>query len=679
MKVLKWLGSTIVILLAVIYIAAFTSLGNGIVAPIIEKKINEATQLNTKLETFVLRINNLDIVLALDPENQVEVKGNFSLFSQTLDISYNVALSKLSNLEKLAQIKLNGGFFTQGRVFGNLDFITVDGKSDVATSNTTYHVELEEFNPTSIIAKVQELDLDSLLFMIGQKKYASAKIDLDLNFKNIKPHQLDGDIKLITTKGLINTSVMKKDFGVTIPKTSFGMNVDAQLRGDEIIYNYLLDSNLAKIVSKGTVLPEPLQLDTIYSVNVQELGVFKPITNAELRGALNVNGTVKGSADKLVLQGKSDIASSNTTFEAILKQFQPSSVEASIKHLKLQKLLYMVYQPHYADATFNLDAKLTSLDPKNLQGKVSTAIKDGIVDSKYITKAYEFESPMPKTTFNGTTNTVLKGTLVDTQVDMNSNLADFNIKSAKFDLHDASIKSDYRAKLHNLDKLYFVTAQHMKGSITAEGDLSVGKDLDFTMQSQVAGGKLNAKLHNDDFSAKLSNMQTLELLHILIYPEVFKSRIDGDVKYNLAQASGTFNGKLKEGTFTQNQVLDLTKEYTKINLYREKFLGDVNAKIEQEKITASLDLKSKNSSISTKDTKLNSETKKIDSKIKIVADNNAPIFVKLKGDVTSPKVSVDASKLVKKVVEKEVKKLIEDKETQKKVKDEAKKLFKKFF
>jgi hypothetical protein len=661
MKIFKWIAAVVVVLVLSVYVLAFTGVGNSIVAPIVEGKINEATGINAKLETFSLDMSSIDILLLLDQDNSIAVKGSYSLFGQSFDLNYNVSLNKLASLEKLTQTKLNGAFLTDGKVVGDMKLLNIDGKSDVAKSATTYHVELQELNPTSIIAKIDDADLTSLLYILNQKKYADAKLNLDVNLKNIKPHQLDGDLKLLTTDGQLNVAVMKKDFGITIPQTNFKMKLDATLKGDDVIYNYLLNSNLAKIGSKGTVVPQPLEVDSTYALNVKELAVLKPITNADIRGALNLSGNIKGSQEKMVIDGVSDIASSKTIFEALLKEFKPSSLQANIQHLKLQKLLYMVKQPHYANATFNMVAKLSSLDMNNLQGDVKTTIKDGVVDSKYMTKAYEFKSLMPYTTFNANTFTKLSGTLADTKMEFNSNLADLDIKSAKFDLKDSSIKSDYKAKLHDLNRLYFVTQRNLKGSIVATGELKKAKDLDFTLLSNIAGGKLDAKLHNDDFNAKLADMQTLDVLDMLIYPKVFKSKIDGVLKYNLAKASGTFDAKLKDGEFTKNQVLDLTKQFAKVDLYKQKFTGDANAKINEENIVAFLDLKSNTSSIYTKDTKLNSKTKRIDSNIKIIGNNNPPLYVKLRGDVAAPQIKVDASAIVKdeakKAVNKEVNKL----------------------
>jgi len=242
---------------------------------------------------------------------------------------------------------------------------------------------------------------------------------------------------------------------------------------------------------------------------------------------------------------------------------------------------------------------------------------------------------------------------------LKTSLLDLDVKKATLKLSDSSLKSDYVVKVPSLDKLYFVTERHMRGGITANGDIKKAKDLDFTMHSKIAKGKVDAKLHNDDFHADLKGVQTLDVLHMLIYPEIFKSSLNAKVDYNLALSKGKMDGHLVDGKFIKNQAFSLIRQYAKIDLCAEKFKGDVGADIDKENIVASLDLRSNTSSIITKNTYLNSKTKKIKSKIDIVANHN-PISVKLSGDVNSPKVEVDATELMKKeaskALQKEVKK-----------------------
>jgi len=662
MKIVAWFIGILLVIITTIYIVAFTRVGNNSVKPLIQTEIQKQLHLPSKLETFSLGIDSFEINLLLNKNNSVHVAGTYSLFAQSFNVKYTLKLEELQTLKTLTKTQLLGSLHTNGTVKGDMKLINIDGKSDVARSDTDYHIVLTNFNPTSIIAKIDSADLESLLYMVNQKRYASAKINLDLNFKNITPHQLDGNVKLITRDGLLNSKVMKRDFNISVPKMAFAMNLGAILKGDSVGYRYHLNSNLVKISSAGDVTPQPLQVNLNYKVNVKELALLKPITGADVRGALHLDGDVKGSKEKMSITGKSDLASSNTTFKAILANFAPKSIQANVVGLKLQKLLYMIKQPHYADALFDMQIDISNADMKNLQGDVNTEIREGLLDSRYLTKAYKFTSKMPKTLFSAKTYTTLHKNIVDTKINFSSTLADLSVKKARFNMKDASIKSDYRVKIADLNRLYFVTERHLKGALVANGELTKAKDLDFTAHSNIAGGKLDAKLHNDDFHANLDSLKTLDILDMLIYPQIFKASLDADLDYNLATSKGNLSGFLSNGTFMKNQLLDLVKKYAHTDMYIEKFKGDVNADINKENIVAAFDLRSNTSSIKTTNTKINTLTQKINSKIDIVANKN-PLSITLKGNIKSPKIRVNANKIIKKevekVVHKKVSKLIE--------------------
>lgn len=804
-----------------VYFLAFTPIGNSLFKPMIEQKIKVETKLDSRLTSFSLGMSDFSIVLELDRDNSIYLNGTYSLFSQVFNILYRVEMNRLENLNSLTNAPIQGVFHTQGDIKGDMAFMEVNGVSDVAKGKTTYHIELKDLNPTSIIAKVDKADLASLLYLVKQSNYASAEVNLDIDFKNIIPHALDGSILLKTKNGKVNTKLMKEDFNITLPQTAFSMDLQAKLQGDDIDYAYMLHSNLAKISSKGRVTPQPLQADIEYGVDIKELAMLRPITDAPLRGAFKTAGTIKGSKKSMLVDGKSNIGGSKTTYKVDLKEFKPQSIIATIKGAKVEKLLYMLGEPNFASSNLNADIKLTSLDPENLagymdiklskglvnskimkkiydvtipkttfnstthvklkakdvdyeiafnsnlaklnsaghivpesmamdlkydlnvkelavlkpitgadirgafrldgrikgdksklivdgrsdfassdtqfdmllkdfelaslkakiqnlhlakvlymlkqphysdglfsldaditdargsklKGKISSNIKNGLLDSNYMTKTYEFKTKMPQTKFRMNTYTTLDGDIADTKVELDSTLANFKIKRARFNIVDSSLKSDYKIDIPSLDKLFFATDRHIRGGIVMDGELDKDKDLDLTMHTDVAGGKIDANLHNDDLHADIISIQTLDALNMLIYPEIIRSNLDGTLDYNLLKEKGVFRAKLRDGKFSKNQIFGLLKKYSKIDLYKETFQGNIDAKIHKEKIVTALDLTSRTSSITTKNTKLNSKTKMIDSTIRVVA-NKHPVTVRLRGDVSSPKVDVDLQKLI---------------------------------
>lgn len=646
MKIILWFLGLLVALVIGIYVIAFTPMGNAIVGPMLETKIQEQTKLDSKLSTFNLGMSDFEILIDLDAHNSVYAKGTYSLLNQSFDAQYDVKLKKLETLEALTNKPLMGPLFTDGSAVGDMALANIDGKSDVALSTTVYHVTLTNLEVSSIIAKIQNADLVSLLQLAGEKPYAQGKIDADVNFKNIKPHQLDGNILLTTKEGVLDNILMSKDFEIEIPKTKFDMSLDAKLKGDDVDYIYALNSNLAKIKSSGNIVPEPLKVDVVYALDVKELAVLKPIIKQDVRGPFTLEGTAKGTQENMRVEGTSDVAMSDTHFSAILKNNKPVSLNANIDKLQIEKLLYMLKQPHYGDGILSLNVDMEDLREGNLKGNVIANIKKGLLNSKYLTKEHEFKSLMPQTSFNLITNTDLHGDMTQTKLHLKSSLVALDIEKANYNLKDKSISSDFTTTIPDLDQLFFLTERHLKGAITLNGTIKKAQDLDLKVHSKVAGGTLDAKLFNDDLAVDLQSIQTMKALEMLIYPEIFDSSLNGKLAYNTKEQKGTFNGDLADGKFAPNMMLTMVKQYGQVDLYKEKFTGDVKADINKEKLLASLALKSNTSAIEVENAKLDSKEKTVDATVKITA-NKHPISVTLKGNTSAPKVSVDAGDIMK--------------------------------
>lgn len=652
-KYLAWIGGILSIFATTVYGVFFTPLGNSLIKPMVENKIREQTKLESKLTKFSLATSSFEIVLALNENNSIKLKGDYSLFLRTFDFSYEVALQKLESLEPFTLTPLRGTLYTNGTVKGDIKFMKVDGKSDIGDSHTAYYVELTDLNPTSIIAKMKDAKLSSLLNTAAKNPYATADIDLEINFKNINPHMMDGDIVLKSKNGNIDPKYMKSDFNVTIPKTSFSMNLDAKLKGDDVDYKYDFSSNLFKISTSGRVVPQPLKTDIKYSLDIQELEALKPITGADIRGALKLEGEAKGDKERLTVSGISDLASSESVFEAVLKDFELASLRAKIENLEIEKLLFMLKQPHYTDGLLSMNADISDARSDKLDGKITTKITKGLLNSNYLTKVYEFKSAMPTTTFDSVTTTILNKSVADSKVDFNSNIANIDIKSAKFDIKDGSLKGDYTANIVDLSRLSFITNQHLRGALVANGEFSKAKDLDFTMHSNIADGKIYAKLHNDNFYADIGSVKTKKLLYMFLYPEILDATLNAKLNYDLTQSRGTFNGQVANAKFEKNQPFDLVKQYVKFDMYKEFFSGDINAKIYKENVLASLDLRSIEASINIKEAKINTKTKQIDSDITLQAKKNI-LSAALKGDIDAPRVSINLEEFMKTEAGKEV-------------------------
>ncbi|MEN8147363.1 MAG: hypothetical protein ABFR02_07075 [Campylobacterota bacterium] len=609
------------------------------------------TDFNTRFSAD-LKGKEIDYTLTLLSNlAQINSKGSFEPATLKSDIAYDLNIKELALFKPLTNAPLRGPFATAGQIRGDKKAMQVQGRSDIAKSETTYDLALKEMQPHKLQAQVKNARLEKLIFMAGQPNFAKGELNADIKLDDLNPDDLRGSVDVTVAKASFNKKVLKKDYKIDVPKTAFTSDISAKLAGKDINYKASFVSDLAKINSKGTVQPKTLAMDLDLKLAVSRLELLKPITKAPLRGPLELSATAKGDEKSLNVEGKGKIAGADADFNARLESFAPRSVKAKIANMQLSKLLYMVEQPHYADGLLDVDANIDDARNGKLSGKILSRVTKGRVDTKTVEKAFEFKA-MPKTTFTVKAVSILSKNTIDTKIDVDSNLAKLNVKKARFNVDKASLHADYRADIPDLDKLYFATQRHLKGAVTVSGELSKAKDLDFTAHTKLFGGKIDARLHNDDLHADMTKLNTLGILKMVMYPEIFDSALNGKLDYNLAKKSGKFYAKTTNGHFTKNQMLDLVKQYGKTDLYKENFVSTFKSRIKEENIYTDLDMRSRKSSIIGKNTYLNSKSRQIDAKLDINANNN-PLKVKLKGKVDNPKVTVDASKLIEREVKKE--------------------------
>lgn len=601
MRFFIFILGVIVAVVASLYVIAFTPLGNSFVRPLVEKKINQELLLaDGKLTTFLLNMSAFELSYETPTKNIINAKGEYELLKKTFRADYNIELNNLEELKEFFQTTLRGNLKTRGKAKGDLKDIYIEGIGDIANSKAEYKIVLNDLNPTSIIIKSQNTDLSQLLYILSQEPYARGDIDIDINFKNITPHKLEGNVNITSKNAYIESQNLSNKFEVKL---------DAKLQNDDVIYSCNLGSNLFKIISKGTFTPDPLKVDITYLVDIKNLEALKPITKQDLRGAFSIEGEAKGDRANLILEAKSDIASSKTDFRATMQDLSLKSLETSIKHLELKKLLYMLKRAEQSDSTVSLDAK------------ISTAIDKDLAKST---------------------------------ITIDSSLAKFSAKEFIYNLNDSSIKSDYSLDINALENLYFLTQKKLRGPLALKGEIKKSKDLEIYMNAPAIN--TTAILHNDDFNADIKSTNSTKILYMLYYPQILDATLNAKIAYNLAKSSGDVKLGIKEGVFADNKTFNMLKQYTNIDMYKDKFDGDANAKILKEQIFANINLTSANSSIKANDIKINTKTRQLDSDLTLSSKKDS-FSVHLSQDMDAPKVSIDLEKFLesqsgKKVIQK---------------------------
>jgi len=532
---MKWLsivaGITI-LLLAAVYALLFTAPGNALLTPLIVNKINRATALQTTMGKFELRPGQFAVTLFLSRENRIEAEGDFTIFSRSLKANYRVRCNDLSALQPLTGTQFYGVFQTEGTVTGNLDNLLINGSSDIAESTTSYSVTLTDLNPATIKATITDARAAQLLLLVGKKPFSAANLSLDLDLRNLKPQALDGEAVFTVTRGAVDTELMKKEFDLTLPKTSYSLKATSHLEGSAISYSVSLESNLAHFFSEGKVSPESLGTDLSYELDARELGLFKPLTNAPLRGPFKTSGTVKGDRQKMTIAGISDIAAGQSSYDVTLEELKPRQVLVRINNAQLDKLLYMGEHPSFARGRLDVVLTLTDLDPDNLKGLATIKIGNGELIGSVFKKEYDIA--LPQTAFTCDLEATLKGRTVDYRAQFGSNLASIDSEGS---LIPKTLGMDlkYRVDIARLELLKPLTNSPLRGpfktSGTVKGDRSKTAIVGTT---DIAASRASYDLLLEELKArrvlvKMNDARLDKLLYLGGQPSFATGRLDIDL------------------------------------------------------------------------------------------------------------------------------------------------------
>ena len=638
-KILLIILASILTILVLVYTLLFTSLGNNLLKPTVQSKINENSPIKVELSEFMLNMSELKVLLKLDEDNTVLAYGTYSPFSLDFDIEYKVKLTKLENLSKLAKRDLSGKFLTDGAVKGNLNLFKIKGHSDLAKSDTNYSIVIKEKQVNKAAIKLLDLNIETLLSMLGEKAYAKGKIDLHTQVTDLNPKSLKGNISLDLKQAKLNKKILKNEFGINISKTSLEGHIQATLEKDTVDYFVVLNSELAKLLSTGKVNIDKKSINSTYLINLKELALLKSITDLPLRGSFFTSGKIDGNEKELSVKGNTNIALSKTTYDIKLKDLKPSKVLLNMKDARLSKLLYMAGQSNFAKAKINADIEFNDLSAKNMDGQAIINITDGKINQKIMKK--EFDITLPKTSFALKATTTLKPKNINYKLNLVSNLAKIHSKGK---VNPSSLKTDasYDINIKELALLKPITNAPLRGPFSAKGNIVGNKiELDVIGISNIAASDTVYKLNLTNLkpkSLKLSvkNASLTKLLYLAGEPSYAKGKVNLNV--NLSDIT-PLNGKVKLSVLDAVAFKAPIKKAFDINLPYTKFKLNSNIDIKNDFAVAKSTLDSNLAVLSMNKTSFNIKTTELKTDYKVYIPslkNLEPILErKLNGKVTA--------------------------------------------
>lgn len=649
-KIFLILTALVVIVIGGAYGLLFTSGGNSYVASIIEDKVNEGQDdVNLKVDSFKLTTSDILFKATIDDNSTINIEGKLAILSKSIDLKYDVNIKDLSKLKNITKQQLNGSFVTKGTVKGNEELAFVKGDSQVASSDTTYDIKLVNFNPSNILFNMKNAKIEELLYLGNQPLYANGLLNINADIKSADVNNLDGNVLTTISNGVLNAKVLNKELKQN-PKTpiTFTTNVVSKLASTSIDSKVNFDSNVASLDTKhANVNLANGVISSDYKLFVKNLSLLEQIINQKFNGTFTTSGKVNMSAGEIAVNGITDIFKSDSNYTLKIKDSKPQAVNVNIKNAQIQNLLELVNQPKYANGLLNIDMDIKNADVNNLEGVILTKISKGLVNNKVVNKAFEQKLKAPLN-FTGDIKTKLESTEAISNVKVNTTMANLAMKELVYDIAKLSLNSDYTLDVKDLSKLYDVIAKKMKGALILNGTIKQdAQNLKVDGVSSLLGGTFNFDLNNDDFKAKIKDIEVKQALEMMYYPVVFDSKSDLTMDYNLATKQGQVVGGLINGRFLNNKYSNIINTFAKFDLTKEVYENvSLNSKINKSEINTFIDMQSKYTQIKVPSSTLNTEKNSINALVQTTI-KKISFDTTVKGSLTSPKVKVDTKAFLK--------------------------------
>ncbi|MBD3766751.1 MAG: hypothetical protein IE928_02220 [Gammaproteobacteria bacterium] len=421
------------------------------------------------------------------------------------------------------------------------------------------------------------------------------------------------------------------------------------LRPEQTRFTLSLKQNARLEIDATSNLWQQSALGTwrLHATDLSELNTLLPLA---LGGAMSSEGRFNIAPDTLDVDGKLQFPHSLLNFHA--QQASASTpIQAQLSgDLALTDLWTLLAQPKLASGTLSVatSADIPRQEPLKLGAQVKLTVPDGVAYHQAINQLSELQLPQDQPFSLSSHSDIVSGHSLS-KLQVSSPLAQIQLSDLRYVLGSDDISTQHEMQVNDLARLVFLTKTPLHGTLTATGDAQLNlktKALTATVNSDTLGGRINAKLANQQLTATLQDLSAVELSRLLGMKPVFKSRLEGQINYHIAQQQGTFSALLSDGQILPNDVSALLNQAARFDVTREVYKTvTTQGHIQQKVITADLDMQSQLTHINSQGARIDLSQQQLDMLIN-VAIQGLKLPVHLKGDLTSPSVSADFASLL---------------------------------
>ena len=535
MKFLAWVCGILLVLVVALYCVLFSSFGNSVLKPFVEKIASEKIGMEFRLEKFELGFSSFDILAIINGELGVESKGKYSLFSSQFDLNYNTQAKSFNGM----QIDLS----LKGEALGSFDNFVANGSGSLAGSNIRFASRIKDYAPLELKLDAKELDLAALSMIALKKAYISGKLSAVADIAG-----QEGTAKLNSAK-IIITKEAQNDFGISLPANfALSLNSDIKLLGKQVAATTRVKSALANLSAKNTSYNfENGEITSDFNLDIANLAALEPIIKQKLNGSIKVAGNTK------IANGAMEFldAKINGLGGEILASLKDNELNANIKNLKLAQALSLAGLAPLANSDISGTAKITNLnDTKKIKGSANLTLSRGVLNHKQM-NALLGSDLSSDVSFNVQNKLeIASGTLNFDSV-LNSPVIENLGAKGSYTLANGDAKINLAGKIADLGAI-FGSGAKSPINIKASVGLKAGELSDGDIDIKGFGGEIIAKVKGKALNANIKNIKAEQVLAMTTFGSLFNGEVNAELSLdglNLQNLNGRGELSVKNGVF----------------------------------------------------------------------------------------------------------------------------------
>ena len=535
MKFLAWFCGILLVLVVALYCVLFSSFGNSVLKPFVEKIASEKIGMEFRLEKFELGFSSFDILAIINGELGVESKGKYSLFSSQFDLNYNTQAKSFNGM----QIDLS----LKGEALGSFDNFVANGSGSLAGSSIRFASRIKDYAPLELKLDAKELDLAALSMIALKKAYITGKLSAVADIAG-----QEGTAKLNSAK-IIITKEAQNDFGISLPANfALSLNSDIKLLGKQVAATTRVKSALANLSAKNTSYNfENGEITSDFNVDIANLAALEPIIKQKLNGSIKVAGNTK------IANGAMEFldAKINGLGGEILASLKDNELNANIKNLKLAQALSLAGLAPLANSDISGTAKITNLnDTKKIKGSANLTLSSGVLNHKQM-NALLGSDLSSDVSFNVQNKLeIASGTLNFDSV-LNSPVIENLGAKGSYTLANGDAKINLAGKIADLGAI-FGSGAKSPANIKANVGLKAGELSDGDIDIKGFGGEILAKVKGKALNANIKNIKAEQVLAMTTFGSLFNGEVNAELSLdglNLQNLNGRGELSVKNGVF----------------------------------------------------------------------------------------------------------------------------------